>query len=155
MTLAILWLMTGSVVLPVKALLMNALTTATATGLLVFVFQDGRLQGVLDYVGQGGIEQTDFLVLAAIVFALSTDYGVLLMTRIKEARDGGRDNRRGDRGRARAHRAGRHRLGGAAGGRDRRVRHLARSSSSRRSASVRWSRCWSTRSSSARRSCPR
>ena len=92
-TLAILWLMTGSVVLPVKALLMNALTTATATGVLVFVFQDGRLTGVLDYVSQGGIEQTDFLVLAAIAFALSTDYGVLLMTRIKEARDGGRDNR--------------------------------------------------------------
>jgi RND superfamily putative drug exporter len=92
-TLAILWLMTGSVVLPVKALLMNALTVAAATGLLVFVFQDGRLTGMLDYVGQRGIEQTDFLVLAAIVFALSTDYGVLVMTRIKEARDGGRDNR--------------------------------------------------------------
>jgi uncharacterized membrane protein YdfJ with MMPL/SSD domain len=92
-TLTILWLMTGSVVLPIKALLMNALTTATATGLLVFVFQDGRLQSVLDYIGQGGIEQTDFLVLAAIVFALSTDYGVLVITRIKEARDGGRENR--------------------------------------------------------------
>jgi RND superfamily putative drug exporter len=92
-TLAILWLMTGSVVLPVKALLMNALTAATASGLLVFVFQDGRLQSLLDYTSQGGIEQTDFLVLVAIVFALSTDYGVLLMTRIKEARDGGRDNR--------------------------------------------------------------
>lgn len=92
-TLTILWLMTGSVVLPVKALVMNALTVATATGLLVFVFQDGRLSGALDYAGQGGIEQTNFLVLAAIVFALSTDYGVLLMTRIKEARDGGRENR--------------------------------------------------------------
>jgi RND superfamily putative drug exporter len=92
-TLVILWLMTGSVVLPVKALLMNALTAATATGLLVFVFQAGRLESVLNYTGQGGIEQTDFLVLAAIVFALSTDYGVLLMTRIKEARDQGRDNR--------------------------------------------------------------
>ena len=92
-TLVILWLMTGSVVLPVKALLMNVLTAATATGVLVFVFQDGRLEGPLGYIGQGGIEQTDFLVLAAIVFALSTDYGVLLMTRIKEARDGGRDNR--------------------------------------------------------------
>jgi len=69
------------------------LTTATATGLLVFVFQDGRLESLLGYAGQGGIEQTDFLVLAAIVFALSTDYGVLVMARIKEARDGGRENR--------------------------------------------------------------
>jgi uncharacterized membrane protein YdfJ with MMPL/SSD domain len=92
-TLLILWLMTGSVVLPVKALLMNALTVATAAGSLVFVFQGGRLTGPLDYVSQGGIEQTDFLVLAAIAFALSTDYGVLLMTRIKEARDEGHDNR--------------------------------------------------------------
>ena len=92
-TLLILWLMTGSVVLPVKALLMNALTVATAAGVLVFVFQAGRFTGMLDYVGQGGIEQTDFLVLAAIAFALSTDYGVLLMTRIKEARDVGRPNR--------------------------------------------------------------
>jgi RND superfamily putative drug exporter len=92
-TLSILWLMTASVVLPIKALAMNALTVAAATGVLVFVFQDGRLSGLLDYTGQGGIEQTDFLVLAAIVFALSTDYGVLVMTRIKEARDGGRENR--------------------------------------------------------------
>jgi RND superfamily putative drug exporter len=72
---------------------MNGLTAAAATGLLVFVFQDGRLTGPLGYTSQGGIEQTDFLVLVAIVFALSTDYGVLLMTRIKEARDAGRDNR--------------------------------------------------------------
>lgn len=93
LTLLILWLMTGSVVLPVKALLMNALTAAAATGLLVFVFQDGRLTGPLAYTSQAGIEQTDFLVLAALVFALSTDYGVLLLTRIKEARDRGLSDR--------------------------------------------------------------
>ncbi|MDE3132560.1 MAG: MMPL family transporter [Acidobacteriota bacterium] len=92
-TLAILWLMTGSVVLPLKALLMNVLTTGVATGVLVLIFQDGRLTGPLAYTSQGGIEQTDFLVLAAVAFALSTDYGVLLLTRIKEARDGGRGNR--------------------------------------------------------------
>ena len=92
-TLLILWLMTGSVVLPVKALVMNALTTAAATGLLVYVFQDGRLTGPLAYTSQGGIEQTDFLVLAALVFALSTDYGVLLLGRIKEARDKGLGDR--------------------------------------------------------------
>jgi RND superfamily putative drug exporter len=92
-TLVILWLMTGSVVLPIKALLMNILTTGVATGALVLIFQDGRLTGPLAYVSQGGIEQTDFLVLAAVAFALSTDYGVLLLTRIKEARDAGRDDR--------------------------------------------------------------
>ena len=85
-TLLVLWLMTGSVILPVEALLMNALTAAAATGILVFIFQDGRLTGPLAYTSQGGIEETDFLILAAIAFALSTDYGVFLLARISEER---------------------------------------------------------------------
>ena len=89
LTVSILWLMTGSVVLPVKALLMNLLTTAATAGILVLVFQDGNLTGLLGFTKPEGIEQTDFLVLVAIVFGLSTDYGVFLLTRIKEARDGG------------------------------------------------------------------
>jgi RND superfamily putative drug exporter len=89
LTLVILWLMTGSVVLPIKALLMNLLTTAATAGLLVLVFQDGNLTGLLGYTKPEGVEQTDFLVLVAIVFGLSTDYGVMLLTRIKEAHDRG------------------------------------------------------------------
>jgi RND superfamily putative drug exporter len=85
--------MTGSVLLPIKALLVNALTAASATGLLVLVFQDGRFQGPLGYTSQHGIEQADFLVLVALVFALSTDYGVLLLTRIKEGHDQGLPDR--------------------------------------------------------------
>ncbi len=92
LTLVVLWMMTGSVVLPVKTLVMNALTTAAATGLLVFIFQDGRLTGPLAYASQHGIEETDFLVLAAVVFALSTDYGVFLLSRIKEIHDRGADD---------------------------------------------------------------
>jgi uncharacterized membrane protein YdfJ with MMPL/SSD domain len=92
-TLIVLWLMTGSVVLALLALLMNALTVSAATGLLVLIFQDGRLQSALDYSSQRGIEQSNYLVLAAIAFALSTDYGVFLLTRIKEARDRGRSPR--------------------------------------------------------------
>ncbi len=88
-TMLVLWLLTGSVILPVKALLMNALTAVTATGILVFVFQDGRLTGLLAYASQGGIEETDFLILAAMAFALSTDYGVFLLARISEARSQG------------------------------------------------------------------
>ena len=91
-TLFVLWLMTDSVVLPVKALAMNALTVGAATGILVLIFQDGRFTGLLDYVTQKGIEQSDYLVLAAIAFALSTDYGVFLLTRIKEAHDAGETN---------------------------------------------------------------
>jgi len=58
----------------------------------VLVFQDGRLTGLLDYSGAGGIELTQPLVLLAIAFGLSTDYGVFLLTRIKEARDAGASN---------------------------------------------------------------
>ncbi len=91
-TLLILFVMTGSVVLPFKALLMNVLGISAAFGVLVLVFQDGRLEGLLDYTSQGALEITQPLVLMAIVFGLSTDYGVFLLTRIKEARDGGATN---------------------------------------------------------------
>jgi uncharacterized membrane protein YdfJ with MMPL/SSD domain len=92
LTISVLWLMTGSVVLPVKALLMNLLTTAATAGILVLIFQDGNLTGLLGFTKPEGIEQTDFLVLVAIVFGLSTDYGVFLLTRIKEAHDSGLAN---------------------------------------------------------------
>ncbi len=91
-TLVILFVMTGSLVLPLKSLLMNVLGVSAAFGLLVFVFQDGRLEGLLDYTSQGGLEITQPLVLFAIAFGLSTDYGVFLLTRIKEARDAGASN---------------------------------------------------------------
>jgi RND superfamily putative drug exporter len=91
-TLLILFAMTGSVVLPLKALVMNVLGISAAFGLLVLVFQDGRLEGLLNYTSQGGLEVTQPLVLLAIAFGLSTDYGVFLLTRIKEARDEGASN---------------------------------------------------------------
>ena len=93
LTFVVLWLMTGSVILPLKALLMNALTVGATLGLLTLIFQDGRLEGLLDYTSEGGIEPTDFLVTATLVFALSTDYGVFLLGRIKEAHDAGMENR--------------------------------------------------------------
>ena len=93
LTFIVLWLMTGSVVLPVKAIIMNALTVGSALGVLTLVFQDGRFEGLLGYTGNGGVEPTDFLVAAALVFALSTDYGVFLLGRIKEARTAGRSER--------------------------------------------------------------
>jgi RND superfamily putative drug exporter len=89
LTCTALWLMTGSVVLPIKALIMNFLTLAAATGIVVFVFQEGNLVSLFGADAQGGIEQTDYLVMAAIIFGLSTDYGVFLLTRIKESRDRG------------------------------------------------------------------
>ena len=88
-TFAILFLLTGSVVLPLKALVMNLLSLSAAFGLLVLIFQDGRLEGVLGYTSQGALEATQPVLLFAVAFALSTDYGVFLLTRIKEARDAG------------------------------------------------------------------
>jgi uncharacterized membrane protein YdfJ with MMPL/SSD domain len=88
-----LFAMTGSVVLPLKALLMNMLTLSAAAGALVLAFQDGRLGGLLDFRGNGGLEPSNLVLLLTIAFALSTDYGVFLLARIKEARDAGLPNR--------------------------------------------------------------
>jgi len=93
LTFLVLWVMTGSVVLPAKAIVMNALTVAAALAPLVLIYQGGRLEGLLGYTSNGGVEPTDFLVTAAVVFALSTDYGVFLLGRIKEARDSGETER--------------------------------------------------------------
>jgi uncharacterized membrane protein YdfJ with MMPL/SSD domain len=88
-TLVILFLMTGSVVLPIKSLIMNVLNLTAVFGLLVLIFQDGRLEGFLDYTSPGAIEQTMPILLFAVAFGLSTDYAVFLLSRIKEARDKG------------------------------------------------------------------
>jgi uncharacterized membrane protein YdfJ with MMPL/SSD domain len=88
-TLVILFLMTGSVVLPIKSLIMNFLNLSAVFGLLVLIFQDGRLEGFLSYTSPGAIEQTMPILLFAIAFGLSTDYAVFLLSRIKEARDNG------------------------------------------------------------------
>jgi uncharacterized membrane protein YdfJ with MMPL/SSD domain len=93
LTFLVLWLMTGSVVLPAKAIVMNALTVGAALAPLLFIYQGGRLEELLGYTSNGGVEPTDFLVTAAVVFALSTDYGVFLLGRIKEARDNGETER--------------------------------------------------------------
>ena len=84
--------MTGSVVLPLKALVMNLLTVSAAFGFLVLVFEDGRLQGLLRYSGETGLDFTQPILLFAVAFALSTDYGVFLLARIKEAHDAGEPN---------------------------------------------------------------
>src|SRR5512132_3605495 len=88
-TLIVLFLMTGSVVLPLEQLLMNALNLSAVFGILVFIFQDGRFEGLLDYRGQGALDQTMPIFMFAVIFGLSTDYGVFLLSRIKEARDHG------------------------------------------------------------------
>jgi uncharacterized membrane protein YdfJ with MMPL/SSD domain len=91
-TFVLLFLATGSVVLPLKSLVMNLLSLSAAFGLLVLVFQDGRLEGLLGYTSQGALESTQPILLFVVAFALSTDYGVFLLTRIKEHHDAGAPN---------------------------------------------------------------
>ena len=92
-TFVLLFLATRSLVLPLKTLVMNALTLVATLGILVFVFQDARLEGVLAYRSQGALQLTQPLLLFVIAFGLATDYGVFLLTRIKEAWDSGLSNR--------------------------------------------------------------
>jgi RND superfamily putative drug exporter len=79
-------------VLPIKAVLMNALTLSAMFGVLVLVFQDGNLEGLLSFHSQGALEATQPILLFAVGFGLATDYGVLLLSRIKEAYDSGASN---------------------------------------------------------------
>jgi RND superfamily putative drug exporter len=88
-TIVVLFAMTGSLILPIKQVLMNALGLSAVFGILVLIFQDGRFESLLGYTSQGGLESTQPLLLFAVVFGLSTDYGVFLLSRIKEARDAG------------------------------------------------------------------
>jgi uncharacterized membrane protein YdfJ with MMPL/SSD domain len=88
-TLIVLFLFTGSVLLPVKAVVMNFLSLSAVLGILVLIFQDGNLQGVLSFTSQGALDATQPIFLAAVAFGLATDYGVFLLSRIKESRDGG------------------------------------------------------------------
>ncbi|MEV5609116.1 MMPL family transporter [Streptomyces sp. NPDC052225] len=88
-TLLLLFVFTGSVLLPLKALVMNTLSTAATLGFLVWVFQHGQL----GFAAQNGIEATSPVLILALAFGLSTDYNVFLLGRIKEARQAGLDDR--------------------------------------------------------------
>jgi RND superfamily putative drug exporter len=80
----LLFLAFGSVVLPVKALLMNVLSLSASFGAIVWIFQDGHLSGLLGFTPTGTLEATQPILVLAIVFGLSMDYEVFLMSRIRE-----------------------------------------------------------------------
>lgn len=91
-TFVLLFLMTGSLVIPVKALLTNAVSLAASLGVLVWVFQDGNLSGLLDFTSTGGIETYVLALVVAFGFGLAMDYEVFLLSRIKELWDRGATN---------------------------------------------------------------
>jgi uncharacterized membrane protein YdfJ with MMPL/SSD domain len=80
-----------SIVVPIKAIVLNLLSVGAAYGILKLVFQDGRLEGVLDYQSVGGITSWLPLFLFVILFGLSMDYHVFILSRIREAVDQGMD----------------------------------------------------------------
>ncbi len=91
-TFVLLFLAFGSVVLPVKAIVMNILSLAATFGVIVWVFQWGHLSGPLDFTATGTIDPTMPILLLAIVFGLSMDYEVFLLSRIRERYDETGDN---------------------------------------------------------------
>jgi uncharacterized membrane protein YdfJ with MMPL/SSD domain len=92
-TFVVLFLLTGSVILPVKALVMTLLSLGAAFGVLVVVFKDGFLHSLLGFTPQPGLESSTPLLIFALVLGLSTDYEVFLLSRIKEGHDAGADLR--------------------------------------------------------------
>ncbi len=91
-TFVLLFLMTGSVLVPVKALIMNIVSLGASLGVLVMVFQEGHLERVLSFTSTGAIESTIPPLVLAFGFGLAMDYEVFLLSRIKEEHDHGRDN---------------------------------------------------------------
>jgi RND superfamily putative drug exporter len=92
-TFVLLFLAFGSVVLPVKAIAMNVLSLSAAFGAVVWIFQWGHLSGLLGFTPTGTIDPTMPILMLAIIFGLSMDYEVFLLSRIRENHDLGMRNR--------------------------------------------------------------
>jgi len=93
-TLVLLFLMTGSVVVPLKAVVMNVLSLGASFGALVWVFQEGHLSGLLGFDAPGAVDISVPVLIFIFAFGLSMDYEVFLISRIKEAWDETGDNDR-------------------------------------------------------------
>lgn len=93
-TYVLLFLLFRSAILPIKAMLMNVLSITASFGALVVVFQEGFLSSVLGFAPLGFVEASLPIVLFCLLFGVSMDYEVFLLSRVKEAYDAHGDNRR-------------------------------------------------------------
>jgi len=93
LTFVLLFMFFGSVVLPLKAIAMNVLSIGASFGVIVWGFQYGHLAGVLNFTPNGGVEATSMVLVLAVVFGLSMDYEVFLLSRVREEWDRTGDNR--------------------------------------------------------------
>ena len=85
--LVLLFLAFGSFVLPVKAVLVNTLSITASFGVVTWIFSDGHLEGLLDFTSQGFLDMTNPILMAAVLFGLSMDYEVFLLSRVREQWD--------------------------------------------------------------------
>jgi RND superfamily putative drug exporter len=88
-TAVLLFMMFGSVVIPVKAIVLNLLSLTATFGAMVWIFQDGHLSGLLDVTATGGLAAAMPILMFCVAFGLSMDYEVFLLSRIKEEHDNG------------------------------------------------------------------
>jgi trehalose monomycolate/heme transporter len=91
-TVLLLFFAFGSVVLPIKAVAINVLSLSAAFGVVVWIFQDGHGAGILGFTSTGTIEATQPILMLAMIFGLSMDYEVFLLSRIREEWDETGDN---------------------------------------------------------------
>jgi RND superfamily putative drug exporter len=91
-TFLLLFFAFGSLVLPIKAIVMNIVSIGASFGVVVWVFQDGHLAGWLGFTSTGFLEPTNLILMLAILFGLSTDYEVFLLSRVREEWDRTGDN---------------------------------------------------------------
>jgi RND superfamily putative drug exporter len=92
-TFVLLFLAFGSVVVPIKAIAMNVLSLAATFGVVTWIFQDGHVAGWLNFTPTGTVDATQPILVFAVVFGLSMDYEVFLLSRIREQYDRTGDNR--------------------------------------------------------------
>jgi trehalose monomycolate/heme transporter len=93
-TFVLLFFAFGSVILPLKAIVMNVISLGASFGVVVWIFQDGHLANQLGFTATGFLEPTNLILMLAILFGLSTDYEVFLLSRIREEWDHVPDNTR-------------------------------------------------------------
>ncbi|MBB5118966.1 transporter [Streptomyces eurocidicus] len=86
-TLILLFLLTGSVLIPFLAVLLNALGLTAMLGAIVWVFQEGHLAGTLGFTATGAVDTTLPVLMFCVAFGLSMDYGIFLLSRITEEHD--------------------------------------------------------------------
>jgi uncharacterized membrane protein YdfJ with MMPL/SSD domain len=91
-TMLLLFLAFGSVLLPIKAVLMNLVSIGASFGVVVWIFQDGHLEGLLRFESTGFIEPSNMILVLAVLFGLATDYEVFLLSRVREEWDASGDN---------------------------------------------------------------